>query len=969
MFAVAVLLSGGAGRQGVAPATSRSDERGARGAEGALPRARRAGPSAAGGAQGAREPGAGIPIDVGAVIEQVHFAFRPHDGAWRGGHTTYEAAVHEDGSLEVVPFHHPNARAAGAEASPPARDGAVPAPARRDPGEVVRGDGVRFGPSSVTRGAALGEGGGVASRNGAGQLEVPRGPAVERLQNGAEGVEQSWRFARRPDGDGDLEVRVALVAGEFTGETEAGLHFSAGALGVRYGHATWIDGVGVETAVPARWDGGAVLLRVPAAVVEGSIFPAVLDPVISPERDTDAPVYAPAINPQDQPSLAFGGTTYLVVWRDYRGGTSNDVVGARVSAADGSLLDVAGLSISTADGAQEFPVVAWGGTNYLVLWQDLRAGNWDVFGARVRGSDGAVLDPGGRPIASDPAQQNPAQQNYPAVAWDGTNFFVAWQELRSAALPDDYDIYAVRLGADAAPVDAVAIPISTAVRAQEYPSVAWDGTNYLVAWQDYRGGGSYDVYGARVRAANGAVLDAGGFVISDAQYEQKYPAVAWDGTDYLVVWQDLRSGTSWDIYGARVRGADRGVLDVGGIVVSGAGDHQQCPAVAWDGTDFLVAWQDYRSALDFDVYGSRVGADGAVRDTDGIPISTSRSAQSSPAVASDGANVLVVWEDDRNGEGLDIFGARVRGSDASVLDPGIAISDSSNPQHAPAIAWDGSQYLVAWADLRSVTSDDIYACRVGQDGSVLDPAGIAVSTAAQSQSRPSVAWGGAHFLVAWEDYRSGTSLDVYAARVDGADGAVLEPVGIAVSAAVGDQSYASVAWDGANYLVVWEENQFVATRPDVYGARVRGSDGVVLDAAGMSISAAAARETRPAVAWDGTHHLVVWQDSRGADENIYGARVRGSDGVVVDLSGIPISTAYRSQLNPAIAWDGTDYLVVWQDRRNGNVNDDVYGVRVRGADAAVLDPAFPISTFDPAARTQTVPAVAWDGQAFFVAWQ
>jgi hypothetical protein len=915
------------------------------------------------GSQAERGPGAGIPIDVGAIIEQVHFAFRQSDGAWRGGHTTYEATVHEDGSLELVPYHHTGGRAAGLEAA----SAADAAPAVRTPPDrdaVVQGSGVRFAPSRVERGAPLATGGGVAALNGAGQLEITSGAVVEQLRNAAEGVEQSWQFARRPEGGGDLEVRVALAAGRFAGETEGGLHFTSGELGVRYGHGTWIDGMGVETAVPARWDGGAVVLRVPHAVVEGSVYPAVLDPIISPELEMDAPVYGPAINTQDQAALALGGTSYLVVWRDYRGGTDSDVIGTRVRAADGSLLDAGGLFISTAADAQELPAVSWDGSDFLVVWQDLRAGNWDIYCARVRGSDGAVLDPDGRAVASSPA----AQAN-PAVAWDGTNHLVVWEEYDGTTL--NYDIYGRRLsGADASPVDAAAIPISTAGRDQEFPALAWDGTNYLVVWHDYRGGGSYDIYGARVKAADGAVLDAAGFPISAAAEAQMYPAVAWDGADYLVVWQDLRSRTSWDVYGARVHGADRSVLEAGGVVVSAASDHQQLPDVAWDGTDFLVVWQDRRSTTSYDIYGSRVGADGAVRDGAGIPIATPTSAQSSPAVAWDGTNAFVVWEDDRTGKGLDVFGARVSGADASVLDPdGLAVSDSSNLQYGPAVAWDGANYLIAWADRRSTTSDDIYACRVsGQDGSLLDPAGIAVSTAAQSQSRPAVAWGGTHFLVAWEDYRSGTILDVYAARVNGADGAVLDPAGILVSAAAGDQSYPAVAWDGANYLVVWEDYRSTTTGPDAYGARVRGADGVVLDVAGIPISTDVGRQTRPAVAWDGTNYLVVWQVLQsGAYEDIYGVRVSGSDGAVVDAAEIPISTAYRSQLSPAIAWDGTDYLVVWQDRRNGNLNDDVYGARVSATDGVVLDTAgLAIST---AAGGQTYPAVAWDGQAFLVAWQ
>jgi hypothetical protein len=100
------------------------------------------------------------------------------------------------------------------------------------------------------------------------------------------------------------------------------------------------------------------------------------------------------------------------------------------------------------------------------------------------------------------------------------------------------------------------------------PAVAFDGTNYLVVWMDGRGT-FYDIYGARLSRA-GVVLDQGGFAISTAAREQLMPAVAFDGTNYLVTWTDYRSETNSDIYGARVSRAGA-VLDPAGIAISGCG--------------------------------------------------------------------------------------------------------------------------------------------------------------------------------------------------------------------------------------------------------------------------------------------------------------------------------------------------------------------------------------------------------------
>jgi hypothetical protein len=69
---------------------------------------------------------------------------------------------------------------------------------------------------------------------------------------------------------------------------------------------------------------------------------------------------------------------------------------------------------------------------------------------------------------------------------------------------------------------------------QQYPSVASNGTDYFVVWEDYRSGiGFPDIYGARV-ASDGTVLDPTGIAVSTAVYGEYTPSVASNGTDYFV---------------------------------------------------------------------------------------------------------------------------------------------------------------------------------------------------------------------------------------------------------------------------------------------------------------------------------------------------------------------------------------------------------------------------------------------------
>jgi hypothetical protein len=351
------------------------------------------------------------------------------------------------------------------------------------------------------------------------------------------------------------------------------------------------------------------------------------------------------------------------------------------------------------------------------------------------------------------------------------------------------------------------------------------------------------------------------------------------------------------------------VVDPTGISISSAAGSQSGPAVAWNGTDFLVVWNDIRSGTEYDIYGAGVGGDGTVAQPDGILISISANGQTAPAVAWNGTHFLVVWVDARPGN-RGIYGARVDGA-GTVLDPaGILITTEQFFQTSPAVAWNGTNFLVVWAGFGGGESD-IYGARVDGAGTVLDPAGIAISTAANYQTKPKVTWGLTNFLVVWEDDRTYPD-NIYGARVTGA-GSVLDPAGIPISTATGQQLLPAVSFGRNKFLVVWEDRR--SGTEDIYGTRVT-TGGAVLDPAGISVSTASDIQSEPAVASVNFDFFVVWQDRRsGTSYDIYGAGV-GGDGTVAQPAGIPISTGTKDETVPELDVR-YDFLVAWRDLRFG----------------------------------------------------
>lgn len=367
-----------------------------------------------------------------------------------------------------------------------------------------------------------------------------------------------------------------------------------------------------------------------------------------------------------KPGIAFDGTNFLV---PYLQGT--DIYARRVTPG-GVVLDSTPIAVSV--GLNQFasvPSVAFDGTNYLVVWTATRNGVNELYGARLTPT-GTVLDPGGVKITigGDP------KIRVPGIAFNGANYLVAWRT--------NYDhIYAARISPSLANLDAPGgFPIAT-VGTSYYPSVASDGINYLVVWHDGRNSfGGWSIYGARV-TPQGSVLDPNGFVICDEPMNQEHSSVGFDGTNYLVAWYDWRPNDDQgfgSIYGARVSPAGV-VLDTPAFRIADRAGGQVHPSVACGGTDCLVIWMaghpDVGTKFRLsDVWGRRISRSGTIIDQQGIPVATSFGHQFGPIAGYGGGRYLVVWSEST---GRELEGA-VYGQ---ILEQQVAPSRSvtqSNPQ-------------------------------------------------------------------------------------------------------------------------------------------------------------------------------------------------------------------------------------------------------------------------------------------------
>jgi hypothetical protein len=405
-------------------------------------------------------------------------------------------------------------------------------------------------------------------------------------------------------------------------------------------------------------------------------------------------------------------------------------VGHRASPVLGPELRISGPNAASND---YFPAVAWNEADdeYLVVWQDgrnLNSRGWDIYGRRV-GADGAGPElriSGAGAVTED---------GHPAVVWNQTaeEYLVVWMDYRNSSTRAA-DIYGRRVGADGVPIGGdIRISGPQATGEDWFPAVAWNQTanEYLVVWEDLRSDSTrgHDIYGRRV-GADGARLGADLRISGPkATGNENYPAVAWnqDANQYLVVWQDDRNSSTrhYDTYGRRV-GADGARLG-GDIRISGpqAIGEEWEPAVACNQTagEYLVVWGDFRDDLTggSDIYGRRVGADGARLGGD-LRISGANNAswEEKPAVAWNQVDneYLVVWQDWRNvsTSGANTYGRRVGDGGAGMGGDFLISGPNTTNDYNPAAAWNqaDNEYLVVWQDERNLATQaaDVYGRRV-----------------------------------------------------------------------------------------------------------------------------------------------------------------------------------------------------------------------------------------------------------------
>ena len=196
---------------------------------------------------------------------------------------------------------------------------------------------------------------------------------------------------------------------------------------------------------------------------------------------------------QDPRLLPDGAGGVFVSWVDTRA-HDYDIYAQRLNSAGVRQWATDGVAVCTAPNQQVIPNMVESEAGVIVLWDDMRSDEWDLYAQRLNHQGAPMWITNGRQFCGAPGEQR-----IPSAVPDGTGGFIAtWFDFRDQVS----NIYAERVtggGVVAWAWGTHGVRLCGANRSQFNQLIASDGAGgAIVAWQDERLLGDTDIYAQRV---------------------------------------------------------------------------------------------------------------------------------------------------------------------------------------------------------------------------------------------------------------------------------------------------------------------------------------------------------------------------------------------------------------------------------------------------------------------------------------
>jgi hypothetical protein len=409
--------------------------------------------------------------------------------------------------------------------------------------------------------------------------------------------------------------------------------------------------------------GGAICTWVDTRNGSQDIYAQRIDASGSLQWNVDGIAICNAVSDQYSPRLvsdAAGGA--IIVWYDNRAG-NYDIYAQRINASGVVQWTADGVAITTQPGNQNaHQLIADGSGGAIIVWSDGAGGgpNADIRAQLINALGTVLWGAGGASVCTASSLQNT-----PQLVSDGAGgAIISWEDWRSFSQPD---IYAQRISSNGFTnwnFNGVLICSEPNFANQYSTKIVSDAAGgAIICWLDQRNFGSgQDIYAQRVNASGLVQWVNNGVIVCNATALQTAQQMIADGNGgTIITWEDRRSSQA-DIYAQRLNTSGAAQWTANGIAIcselSAQNEAQIVPRISGGAT---IIWTDIRNSSQADIYAQSITLAGAVLwAVDGVPVANESHSQFASHLIADGADgAIIAWQDLRTTADYDIYSSKL----------------------------------------------------------------------------------------------------------------------------------------------------------------------------------------------------------------------------------------------------------------------------------------------------------------------
>ncbi len=306
--------------------------------------------------------------------------------------------------------------------------------------------------------------------------------------------------------------------------------------------------------------------------------------------------------------------------------------------------------------------------------------------------------------------------------------------------------------------------ISLSSNNQDSPAMAFDGENYFVLWSDNRESPYKSIYCAML-STKGTLLAEESFIVSENEKIDNNPAIAFDGKNYFAVWDSYDTlNKEYSIKGVFISKEGK-IINSKPIELSKSTDKMEKPSIAYGNGKYYVLWHIYDGSERKEyLNGIRVDTEGIIQERENR-ISGGTFYEWSVTYGN-GSFFIVSNTKTFNSE---IIGVIVNSSSGEYISNNILnLADSPSFIYGYSMAYDGDSFFLVWSTLISKNKDahqNIYGTPVSKEGVPLND-GTRILQSIDRDMNPYLIFNGIEFIMAWEKEKTNGNIDIYAATFD-----------------------------------------------------------------------------------------------------------------------------------------------------------------------------------------------------------